>query len=102
MKAAHCGNKDASRPAWALLNVALLATLSEPVDFGCCDPDDVVMAVMAAGHLAAVTSASQLLRQLAPSAAQWMNRRSEDSDWFDGCCLGILALNHGPGRTLQL
>ena len=54
-------------------NVTLLATLSEPVDFDAADgkPVDVVMAVIGAGqdspgYLAAVTSASRLLRQLGP------------------------------------
>ena len=54
-------------------NVTLLATLSEPVDFDAADGDpvDVVMAVIGAGqdspgYLAAVTSASRLLRQFGP------------------------------------
>ena len=51
-------------------NVTFLATLSEPVEFDAADghPVDVVMAVIGAGqdspgYLAAVTSASRLLRQ---------------------------------------
>lgn len=63
--------------------LTFLATLSEPVDFDAADgmPIDVVMAVFGSnddtpGYLAAVTSASRLLRQHGPELRK---ARDEDS-----------------------
>ena len=75
-------------------NMMLLVTLSEPVDFDAADghPVDVVMAVIGAGkdspgYLAAVTSASRLLREFGPEF-----RKAQDEQTLRKILVGDLTV----------